>query len=97
MPWKAGEEAKRSLNIRAMKVPTYSPDLNPLDFAVWKDIETRILEKKRNGDETRTSYISRLRRTAQHTKPAFLRKSLMSMKKKIKQVIEAKGAPIASD
>ena len=85
------------MNIRAMKVPTYSPDLNPLDFAVWKNIETRILEKKRNGDETRTSYISRLRRTPQHTKPAFLRKSLMSMKKKIKQVIEAKGAPIASD
>ena len=85
------------MKIRAMNVPTYSPDLNPLDFAVWKDVERRILEKKRKGDETRASYISRLRRTAQHTRPAFLRKAVMSMKEKIKEVVEAKGAPIASD
>ena len=85
------------MKIRAMNVPTYSPDLNPLDFAVWKDVERRILEKKRKGDETRASCISRLRRTAQHTSPVFLRKAVMSMKGKIKEVIKVKGAPIESD
>ena len=33
--------AKKALKIKPIKFPTYSPDLNPCDYALWQEVERR--------------------------------------------------------
>ena len=40
----AAKRAKELLKINAVQFPTYSPDLNPLDFSLWAEVEKRIKE-----------------------------------------------------
>jgi hypothetical protein len=34
--------AKKALHIEAVPFPRFSPDLNPLDFCIWAEIERRM-------------------------------------------------------
>lgn len=93
----AAKAAKRKLGIKTMTTPTYSPDLNPLDFTLWKSVERRTLAKRIKGKETRQSYCRRLRLTALRTHKKTVKKSVMGIKARAKQVIEKKGAAIPMD
>lgn len=35
-------DAKDSLGITALDFPRYSPDLNPMDFFLWEEVERRM-------------------------------------------------------
>ena len=51
-----GERAKKSLGIVALEWPKYSPDLNPLDFSLWKQIEDRARQKVGNRSISAARY-----------------------------------------
>ena len=59
----AAKDAKKELKICPIDFPTYSPDLNPLDFSLWKEVSDRM-EKKIVKNENTSEYKARLRRTA---------------------------------
>ena len=59
-----GMAAKADLGIKAVPSPPYSPDLNPLDYFVWDEIERRMLVNAPREVETVAAYKKRLRLTA---------------------------------
>ena len=60
--------AKRDCKIEVFKIPCRSPDLNPLDYSIWAEVNKRMREQERNWKsktETRDQYMARLKKTAQ--------------------------------
>ena len=56
--------AKARLHIKAMMFPRYSPDLNPLDYSLWHEIEQRMVQRQPAKVETVEGYQKRLRLVA---------------------------------
>ena len=91
------KQMKESKHIEAMPFPRHSPDLNPLDFSLWDEIERRVLQRAPKKVETVAEYKARLRRTALALPKELVTKAVGSMPKKIKEVRDAKGGSIKSD
>ena len=91
------KKAKRKLKIEALPSPPYSPDLNPLDFSIWAAINSRMAAKTPKKLETAKAYKARLRRTALRLPKSVVRKAILSMPKRIKQVIASEGKNIPRD
>ena len=47
-----GNQAKRDLRIKTVEWPRYSPDLNPLDFSFWKQLNRRMDANAPKGFES---------------------------------------------
>ena len=88
--------AKKDLNIHALDYPRHSPDLNPMDFFVWSEVERRMA-KNQPKKETQVQYKARLRRVAMAIPEALVRSAVGSIMKRAKLVVEAKGRDIARD
>jgi transposase len=88
---------KVELGIETVVFPRYSPDLNPLDYCLWAEIEKRVLANSPKTPETVAAYKRRLRLTALRLPAAFVRKAVEAMPKRIKAVIDAKGQNISCD
>ena len=78
-------------------MPTYSPDLNPLDFSIWDRIEALMVKKAPKRVETVEEYKRRLRRTALGLPRSYVSKCVLSMPKRMRLVSEAKGYSIKAD
>ena len=44
-------EVKDGLGITALDFPRYSPDLNPMDFFLWEEVERRMAKNAPPGPE----------------------------------------------
>ena len=89
--------AKKELKIRTLEYPKHSPDLNPLDFFVWSEIERRMASQSSPKNETQEQYKARLRRTAMALPQPVIQKALLSIKKRAAAVVDAKGGDIPRD
>ena len=89
--------AKRNLKIKTISWPRYSPDLMPLDFSLWANIEKRMAEAAPKGKESQGSFKARLRRVALRTPTAIVRAAVEATRSRAKQIWEAKGRDIARD
>ena len=94
---KVGISTKASLNIQPLAFPTYSPDLNPCDFALWEEVENRMAKQEYPVGETVDSFKARLRRTALAIPEHVVRKMLGAMKHRTKAVYERDGGNIPRD
>jgi len=92
-----GLAAKAEEHIQPIAFPRYSPDLNPLDFFLWSEVERRMALKVPKNRESVAAYKVRLRRTAMNIPEDVVRRAVLKMKSKAAEVVEAKGADIASD
>ena len=92
-----GVAAKADLGIKAVPSPPYSPDLNPLDYFVWEEIERRMLVNAPRNVETVAAYKKRLRLTALRLPRNGVTRAVRAMPKRMRAVVEAKGYNIASD
>ena len=90
--------AKKEMGFKTLNLPRYSPDLNPCDFFLWNDIESRMTKSApKNQKESLEKYKKRLRRTAMSTSKVLLRKALGSIKKRVQAIYDAEGGHIAID
>lgn len=94
---KKAMEAKHDKGIDTVEWPRYSPDLNPLDFFLWSEVERRMNNHKVKGRETIAAYKARLRRTAMNIPRAMILKAVASMKDRARAVFSADGGNIAQD
>ena len=95
---KKGVAAKRELGIMAVETPRYSPDLNPLDFSLWEEVERHTLERSpMKENETVASYKARLRRVALRLTEAVVRKAVADMRRRAQAIVDAKGGNIPRD
>ena len=92
---KKAEKVKNSLGLKPIGLPKRSPDLSPLDFAVWDKIvgEKRKSEKNfpTRKQETKKRFIARLKRTAETMGRAFLKKTMRSMRNRLVACHQANG------
>ena len=87
--------AKETARIRTISLPPRSPDLNPLDYSIWAEINKRMrLQEQRwpaAKTESRQAFLGRLRRTAKSLPPSYIDKTVGSMAKRCEQVLKARG------
>ena len=89
--------AKKELHIEPVRFPKYSPDLNPLDFYVWSEIERRVLAKPVARVESAKKYKARLRRVALSLPKEAITKALAAVRKRAAAVVAAKGGYVKYD
>ena len=90
-------EAKDELSITAIQYPRYSPDLNPMDFFLWAEVERRMLAGKAPNSETVAQYKARLRRTAFAIPNAVIEKAVANIKSRALAIYKADGGDIQRD
>eukprot|EP00439_Symbiodinium_sp_Y106_P061416 s2926_g9.t1 len=91
-----GKAAKTAVAITTLSIPKRSPpDLNPMDYSVWSEINRRLRKQERkfpcNKRETRAEYLSRLRRTARNLPSSFIKKAVGDMSRRCQLLLAAKG------
>ena len=91
------QAAKAEHGITAVPFPRYSPDLNPLDFAIWNEVEARMIKNTPKHLETVAAYKKRLRLTALRLPSQFVVKAVRSIPARMKAVVAAKGGNIKCD
>ena len=90
-----GKAAKRAAKIGIFEIPKRSPDLNVLDYAIWKQVtrKMRAQEKKfpKSKRETRAEYIARLRKVAKRLPASFINKAIGNMVTRCRRLYDAQG------
>ena len=90
----AGMSAKRDCKIDVFKIPCRSPDLNPLDYSIWAEVNKRMREQERNWTskkETRDQYVARLKKTAQDLDHDFVNNSIGNLVVRCERLYQAQG------
>ena len=93
----AAKTAKAELGIKPLEYPTYSPDLNPMDFFLWSEVARRMEKGRAPRAETVAQYKARLRRTAFSTPKEVVKKAVESIRERAKAVVKAGGGDIPRD
>ena len=91
------KRAKRDLKLPRVEFPRHSPDLHPLDFFVWCEVERRMALQAQPKCDTLTKYKARLRRVAMSIPGDVITKAVASVKKRVTMVVQAKGRDIKRD
>lgn len=88
---------KRRLGINTIPWPRYSPDLMPLDFSLWNDINKRVAATAPTGSETLAAFKRRLRRVALRTSTSTVRGAVAAMRGRAAMIWKAGGKNITRD
>ena len=83
--------AKREKNIHTIQFPRYSPDLNPMDYFVWAEVEQRMVASKPRRLESKDAFAKRLRTTALAIPSAVIRKGVADLKARARNCYENDG------
>ena len=91
----AALKAKKDSGITTLDLPKRSPDLNPLDFRIWHEVNRRMRATEQKWTaakkETRDQYVARLGRTARSIPKSFVKSAVGDLARRCKLVIKAKG------
>ena len=89
------KDAKKALGVSVLEIPKRSPDLNPLDYSFWSEVNAclRRQEAKFQEDyrESRCQFIKRLRRTVLRISPDTLRGMVGNMKRRCELLHQVGG------
>ncbi|CAE8720920.1 unnamed protein product [Polarella glacialis] len=81
--------------INVLELPRRSPDLNPLDYGFWAELNKRMrtqeLTFRDTKKETRDEYIERLRQTATRMPAKFCKALVCSLKRRCVDLRAAEG------
>lgn len=90
-----GEAGKAEAGIVAVPLPPRSPDLNPLDYSVWAEINRRMRKQEAKWParkrESRDAFLRRLRRTAMRLPAEYINKTMENLHQRVAQLKAAKG------
>ena len=95
--WKSkkGVAAKKDAKLKVFEIPPRSPDLNPCDYGLWKEVDKRMRKQEKNfakdKKETRKKFAERLARTAKRLPKKFLLKLVCDMRRRCQRLFAAKG------
>lgn len=91
-------EAKAAEKLSVLELPCRSPDLNPLDYGFWSEVNRRMRLQERRFSaarrETEAQYVARLRRTATRLPKTYLTSLVQSMKRRCIALRDARGQDI---
>lgn len=93
----AALDAKTDMGIEAEAFPRYSPDLNPLDYFLWEEVQNRMDAKEPAKIESVGDFKRRLRKTAMSIPKAVIRKGILDLNRRVKACAANKGCHIPRD
>ena len=89
------KDVKKALGVNILEIPKCSPDLNPLDYAFWSEVNNRLRKQEAKFTdrytETRCMFVRRLRRTIMRIRPDTLRPMVGHMKRRCTLLRESSG------
>ena len=88
---------RKGLKMSAVPFPKYSPDLNPMDFFVWAEVNRRMASQSPPANESQIAFKKRLRKTALGIPASAIRAAVGKIKAKAAEVVLSKGGRIPSD
>ena len=92
-------DCKAASRLTVLPLPRRSPDLNPLDYAIWAAINKRMRKQESSWPalkrETRKQFLCRLRRTAMSLPSTFIDNVLGNLEVRCQKLIKAKGGHFA--
>jgi hypothetical protein len=95
---RAAVELKKRLRIHTLDLPAYSPDLQPLDYTLWHQVQGAVeATAERCKIKSAVVYRQVLRSTALKLSPLRVKGALKSMYKRIRAIVAAKGSHISRD
>ena len=90
-----GVSAKREAKLISMDLPKRSPDCNPLDYALWHEINVRMRKQEcsfpKSFRESSGAYLKRLRRTALGLPASVVGKAVQDMSRRTKELVTNGG------
>ncbi len=90
-----GKDAKAAAGIQELSLPKRSPDLNPLDFSLWAQVNKLMRQQEQSWPkskrETRAAYAARLRSTAMNLPKEYITKIIGAIAGRCQQLHDAKG------
>jgi hypothetical protein len=86
-----GITAKREAKLKAIVLPPRSPCWMPLDYSIWQKINVKLLESEPVGNESKASFVLRLKKAAKTLPRGTVAAAIGHMKKQIQGVIDAQG------
>jgi hypothetical protein len=95
--WKSkkGVLVKKESKLKVLEIPRRSPDLNPCDYGLWKEVDKRMRKQEakfsKEKKETRAEHVKRLTRTANRLPKKFLEKLTGDMSRRCQRLFKAKG------
>ena len=94
------KDAKKAAGMVPIELPPRSPDLNPLDFSLWAEVNRRMRAQEKkfapSKRETRQTYLKRLRRTAMNLPESYINNIMgHAMAKRCQLLAQAKGGHFA--
>ena len=96
-PLQKAKKAKAAAGIVAMTLPPRTPSLMPLDFAIWRKIDDKMVDTAPDSQETKQEFLARLEGCAKSLPRGFVRKQIAKMKGNIKGIIDAGGYHAKND
>jgi len=91
-----GMTAKASAGITTLDLPKRSPDLNPLDFSLWAEVNKRMRQTEakwpKGKRETRHAYLGRLKRTAKGLSNDYITSIVGAIAGRVQQLLQARGS-----
>lgn len=89
---------KRQIGLSILSLPTFSPDLMPLDYSLWRQIEAKARSRVAADDRiTGAEYKRILKTAALRLSPKAVEKTVAAMHGRVKDIVAAKGGHIACD
>ena len=91
---RAANQAKKQLGMQPIGLPKRPPDLSPMDYAIWSQVESQMRSHEKrlgNRKEGKAQYIGRLKRTIKNLDKKFLANTQGSMRRRLRQVYARKG------
>ena len=87
--------AKEAAKIEIVEMPPRSPDLNPLDFSVWSEINRKMRLQEvawpKSKKETHNAFLARLRRTALSLLADYIKRLIGNLETRLKLLKKADG------
>ena len=91
----SAKKVKAVMGMVTDDLPPRSPDLNPLDYSLWRAIETRMRKQeasfKEGFKETTNAWKMRLRKTAMNLPKSVVENTVMDMKDRVGRCADAAG------
>lgn len=93
----AAMAAKKAARMETIDLPPYSPDLQPLDFSLWTQVEQKARAAIGNKVVSSAEYRRVLRRSALRLSPQIVARAVSAMRPRILAICAAKGGHIQGD
>ena len=75
--------------------PPHSPDLNPLDYFFWAEVQTKVYKGRDQPFKDQAELKAQIRKVWQSaSNQATVRKAILQFRPRLYAVIKAKGGPI---